>query len=215
MKRIVFGLLFSVVASVAAGQCRLEPAEDIAQSSPSACKTYYDNVFALLFGGFSEKPEARYASLPSFTEEYAFSLEKDKKGYRIVSTTLTANYRYATRRKSVKAQVSKKHISESMAVSLRELFRLLIRQIEEPSPDEARRGSDGTTYFFASTDNEGKTAVGETWSPEPASALGRLVGICNDPLAVGNRSTGVRHDRTEEELLGRIRTLTSDLSGNE
>ena len=93
MKRIVFGLLFSVVASVAAGQCWLEPAEDIAQSSPSACKTYYDNVFALLFGGFSEKPEARYASLPSFTEEYAFSLEKDKKGYRIVSTTLTANYR--------------------------------------------------------------------------------------------------------------------------
>ena len=129
MKRIVFGLLFSVVASVAAGQCRLEPAEDIAQTSPSACKTYYDNVFALLFDGFSEKPEARYASLPSFTEEYAFSLEKDKKGYRIVSTTLTANYRYATRRKSVKAQVSKKHISESMAVSLRELFRLLIRQI--------------------------------------------------------------------------------------
>ena len=69
-------------------------------------------MFALLFGGFSEKPEARYASLPSFTEEYAFSLEKDKKGYRSVSTTLTANYRYATRRKSVKAQVSKKHISE-------------------------------------------------------------------------------------------------------
>lgn len=102
-----------------------------------------------------------------------------------------------------------------MAVSLRELFRLLIRQIEEPSPDEARRGSDGTTYFFASTDNEGKTAVGETWSPEPASALGRLVGICNDPHAVGNRSTGGRHDRTGEELLGRIRTLTSDLSGNE
>ena len=185
------------------------------QSSPNDHKVYYDNVFALLFGGFSEEPEARYASLPSFTEEYAFSLEKDKKGYRIVSTTLTANYRYATRRKSVKVQVSKKHISESMAVSLRELFRLLIRQIEEPSPDEAHRGLNGTTHFFASTDNEGKTAVGETWSPEPASALGRLVGICNDPHAVGNRSTGGRHDRTEEELLGRIRTLTSDLSGNE
>ena len=185
------------------------------QSSPNDHKVYYDNVFALLFGGFSEKPEARYASLPSFTEEYAFSLEKDKKGYRNVSTTLTANYRYATRRKSVKTRLSKKHISKSMAVSLRELFRLLIRQIEEPSPDEARRGLDGTTYFFASTDNEGKTAVGETWSPEPASALGRLVGICNDPHAVGNRSTGGRHDRTEEELLGRIRTLTSDLSGNE
>ena len=75
MKRIVFGFLFSV----AAGQCRLEPAEDIAQSSPSACKTYYDNVFALLFDGFSEKPEARYVSLPFFTEEYAFSLEKDKR----------------------------------------------------------------------------------------------------------------------------------------
>ena len=177
------------------------------QSSPNDHKVYYDNVFALLFGGFSEKPEARYASLPS--------LEKDKKGYRIVSTTLTANYRYATRRKSVKTRLSKKHISKSMAVSLRELFRLLIRQIEEPSPDEARRGLDGTIYFFASTDNEGKTAVGETWSPEPASALGRLVGICNDPHAVGNRSTGGRHDRTEEELLGRIRTLTSDLSGNE
>ena len=99
-----------------------------------------------------------------------------------------------------------------MAVSLRELFRLLIRQIEKPAPDEARWGS---TYFFASTDNEGETTVGETWSPEPASALGRLVGICNDPHAVGNRLTGGRHDRTGEELLGRIRTLTSDLSGNE
>ena len=32
MTRIVFGLLFSVAASVAAGQCRLKPAEDIAQS---------------------------------------------------------------------------------------------------------------------------------------------------------------------------------------
>lgn len=108
-----------------------------------------------------------------------------------------------------------KHISESLAASLRELFRLLIRQIEKPTPDEARRGSDGTTYFFASTDNEGETTVGETWSPEPASALGRLVGICNDPHAIGNRSTGGRHDRTEEELLGQIRALTNDLSGNE
>ena len=115
------------------------------QSSPNDHKVYYDNVFALLFGGFSEKPEAKYASLPSFTEEYAFSLEKDKKGYRIVSTTLTADYRHATRRKNAKTRVSKKHISESLAASLRELFRLLIRQIEEPSPDEARRGSDGTT----------------------------------------------------------------------
>lgn len=169
-------------------------------------------MFALLFDGFSEKPEAKYASLPSFTEEYAFSLEKDKKGYRIVSTTLTADYRHATRRKNAKTRVSKKHISESLAASLRELFRLLIRQIEKPAPDEARWGS---TYFFASTDNEGETTVGETWSPEPASALGRLVGICNDPHAIGNWSTGGRHDRTEEELLGQIRALTSDLSGNE
>lgn len=158
------------------------------------------------------RSKVRFAAV--FHRRIRFFVREGQKGYRIVST-LTADYRHATRRKSAKTRVSKKHISESLAASLRELFRLLIRQIEKPAPDEARRGSDGTTYFFASTDNEGETTVGETWSPEPASALGRLVGICNDPHAIGNRSTGGRHDRTEEELLGQIRALTSDLSGNE
>lgn len=102
------------------------------------------------------RSKVRFAAV--FYRRIRFFVGEGQKGYRIVST-LTADYRHATRRKNAKTRVSKKHISESLAASLRELFRLLIRQIEKPAPDEARWGS---TYFFASTDNEGETTVGET-----------------------------------------------------
>ena len=53
---------------------------------------YYDNVFSLLYSGFSQKPYARYACLPSFSEEYAFSVEEIEGKNYIVSNRFSEDY---------------------------------------------------------------------------------------------------------------------------
>ena len=102
MRQIILTLAFILTTFLCFGQKEhLEPVKDFNQYE-GVLKEYYDNVFPLLYKGFSEKPIARYTSMPSFSNEYSFSIETiDGKEY-VVSNRLSESYWYAKNRNKVK-----------------------------------------------------------------------------------------------------------------
>ena len=51
---------------------------------------YYRSVFSLLNTGFQKQPYARFAAIPSFSPEYAMSVEKRNGRYTLVSKHIIA-----------------------------------------------------------------------------------------------------------------------------
>lgn len=154
----------------------LEPAKDISQYK-GVLKNYYDTVFPLLYKGFSDKPYARYTSMPSFSREYAFSVEQKNDKYFIISNYLSENYWYAKNRQRVKLRSSTTEIDEDLYKAIGDLFQLLARQTRK-SEDNIMR-FDGTKYYFATLDSTGQVKIGVTWSPYDNSVLKQLVKICD------------------------------------
>ena len=79
----------------------MEPAKDFKQYE-GVLKEYYDNVFPLLYKGYSEKPLARYTSMPSFSNEYSFSVETIEGKNYVLSNRLSESYWYSKNKKKVK-----------------------------------------------------------------------------------------------------------------
>lgn len=204
MRQIILTIAFSLTTFLCFGQQEhLEPARDF-NKYKGVLKEYYDNVFPLLYKGFSEKPIARYTSMPSFSYEYSFSIETiDGKEY-IGSNRLSENYWYAKNRNKVKIISNKTELQNDLYLKIVDLFRLLKEQTKKPDRD--KRGYDGGSYFFASTDNNGQIEIGETWSPDHNSLLGRLVKICNNIYSLGNGN-----NISQTETLKDIDILINDL----
>ena len=207
MNRITLTLTFLLTTFLCFGQNEhLEPARNFNQYD-SDLKEYYDNVFPLLYRGFSEKPYARYASMPSFSANYAFSVEKNDEKYYIITNTLSENFWYAgydkkgnmdnKRRKSVKLNTIKTEINNELYLKIGELFELLANQTKVP--EKKQFGCDGTTYYFSTTDKNGEIKIGTTWSPEEKSLLGRLIKICND-LYFAGREKNINQKKITEEI---------------
>ena len=92
MKKISLILTFLLLTFSCFGQKEhLEPARDF-NKYESGLKEYCDNIFSLLFDGFSQKPYARYTVIPSFCCEYAFSVEKIEGKNYIISNQLSKGY---------------------------------------------------------------------------------------------------------------------------
>lgn len=53
---------------------------------------YYRSVFSLLNTGFQKQPYARFTAIPSFSPEYAMSVEKKNGRYFLISNTLSRTY---------------------------------------------------------------------------------------------------------------------------
>jgi len=196
----------------------LEPAKNLNQDE-GTLKEYYDKVFPFLYSGFSQKPYARYTSMPSFSSEYAFSVEKDDEKCYIISNKLSENYWYAKDRKSVKINTRKTEINNDLYLKIGELFELLTEQTKEKERKYEKGpngemyeiieiGADGTTYLFANTDNKGEIREGTTWSPHPSSKpmLSRLVKICDDLC-----SLEIEKNISQANTLKEIEILISDL----
>lgn len=163
----------------------LEPARDFSQYE-GVLKDYYDNVFPLLYKGYSKKPIARYTSMPSFSNEHSFSIEtKDGKNY-VVSNRLSESYWYAKNRKKVKLISSKTELTNELYLKIVDLFKIIAEQTKKPENESM--GADGVTYYFATTDKNGLVKIGETWSPAEKTLLGRLIRICDNIylLGIGN-----------------------------
>ena len=215
MKHRTLILVFLLITFLCFGQNEhLEPAKDFTQYA-GVLKEYYDNVFTLLYSGFSEKPYARYTSMPSFSAEYAFSVEKIEEKNYIISNKLSESFWYAgfdkngktvpKQRNKVKVSTIKTEISNDLYLKIGELFELLANQTKVYEKDWV--GLDGVTYYFATTDKKGEIKIGETWSPNEKSLLGRLVKICDNLYSVG---IGNNIDQTR--ILKEITMLINDLT---
>ena len=167
-------------------------------------KTYYGNLFPLLYKGFTDKPYARYTYIPSFSSEFAFSVEQKNDQYFIISNSLSKSYWYSKDKKRVKVRPTSTEIDEQLFKAIGELFQLVAKQIKKPEKEVL--GLDGATHYFASSDNNGEIKMGETWSPDANSPMGRLVKICNSLFLIGKGK-----DIAQSEVQTDIKSLVADL----
>jgi len=204
MKQTILILTFILTTFLSFGQTQhLEPARDFKQYA-GVLKEYYDNVFPLLYKGYSEKPIARYTSMPSFSSEYSFSIETIEGKSYVVSDKMSENFWYAKNRKKVKLISNKTELTNDLYLKIVDLFKLLEEQTKESGDD--LMGKDGETYYFATTDKNGQIKIGETWSPNDNSLLGRLVMICDSVYALGNGK-----NLSQTDILKDIDKLLKDL----
>lgn len=173
----------------------LEPARDFKQYE-GLSKEYYGNVFPLLYKGFNDKPYVRYTSMPSFSREYAFSIEQTEEKYHIISNSLSENYWYAKKKEMVKTQTQRAEIGEMLYLKIGELFQLLVAQTKYADNDFVK--CDGVTYYFSITDNSGRIKTGETWSPYGNSLLDRLVKICDKLYSLKEGNSMIENDLISE-----------------
>lgn len=186
MRQTILILTFVLTTILCFGQKQhLEPARDF-NKYEGVLKEYYDNVFPLLHNGYSEKPIARYTSMPSFSNEYSFSIETIEGKNFVMSNRMSENYWYAKNRKKVEIVSNKTELVKELYLKIVDLFKLLEEQTKNPEPDLNSMRADGVTYYFATTNKNGQVKIGETWSPVDNSLLGKLVKICDNIYSLGN-----------------------------
>ena len=186
MRKTILVFIYVLTTLLCFGQKQhLEPAKYFEQYE-GHLKEYYDNVFPLLYAGYSEKPTARYTSMPSFSSEHSFSIERIEGKNYVVSNSLSESYWYAKNRKRVKLISNKTELSKDLYLKIIDLFKLLEEQTKKQ--EHNLMGRDGVTYYFATTDNNGIIKIGETWSPGNKSLLGNLIKICDNMYSLGNGS---------------------------
>ena len=203
MKQISLILTFLLTTLACFGQkehlvlpTKVSPDDSVRYRIPnySKLRTFNESVNKLLYSGFSEKPYAKYTCMPSFSEGYAFSVEKINEKNYVLSNKLLENYSLAYHEnRKISVKTNKTEISNELYLKIGELFELLIEQTKEKErkfetlPDgtieehlEIR--ADGETYIFTTTDKNGEIRTGTTWSPHPNSKpmLSRLVNICDN-----------------------------------
>jgi len=89
MKQTTLITAFLFVTLLCFGQKEhLEPAKDYSKHD---LKEYHDSLFSKLHTGFAEKPYARYTSSPSFSEDYAFSVETIGNKNYIIANSFSEN----------------------------------------------------------------------------------------------------------------------------
>ncbi len=175
MKKIVFCLLLLTFSFRLAAQIDyLEPVKPFSTYTGELGE-YYRSVFSLLNTGFQKQPYARFAAIPSFSPEYAMSVEKRNGRYTLVSNTLSRTY-WQAEKGTVTVDTKSVVISASLYQSLGAIFRLVTEQVQDL--DGSTAGLDGIVYFFSSTDAKGKEQMGRKWSPEKGTLMERLVLVC-------------------------------------
>ena len=175
MKKIVFCLLLLTFSFRLAAQIDyLEPVKPFSTYTGELGE-YYRSVFSLLNTGFQKQPYARFAAIPSFSPEYAMSVEKRNGRYTLVSNTLSRTY-WQAEKGTVTVDTKSVVISASLYQSLGAIFRLVTEQVQDL--DGSTAGLDGIVYFFSSTDAKGKEMMGRKWSPMKGTLMERLVLVC-------------------------------------
>ena len=201
MKQRILFLFFLLTTSLCFGQKEhLKPSEDISKyrGLPKWC---FDKVSK----GFSEKPYAYYACMPHFSGEYAFSIEKKKENYYIISNTLSKNRGSTRVRIFVTVRKNKLKIDYNLYVKVGELFELLREQTKEPDNPKPIFGFEAVAYYFATANNDGEVFLGVAWSPDANSLLGRLVDICDKLYLIGSKE-----DISQTDILKDIDKLIND-----
>lgn len=175
MKKIVFTLLLLLFSfRLTAQMDYLEPVRPIS-AYKGELGDYYRNVFSLLNTGFRSRPYARFMVIPSFSPEYAMSVERKDGRCRLISNTLSRTY-WQAEKGTVTVDTKSVAIGPSLYRSLGEIFRLATEQIQDL--DGSSAGLDGVAYYFFSTDAKGNELRGRKWSPAKGTLMERLVLVC-------------------------------------
>lgn len=160
MKKTFTTLLLCLLSLRVSGQIDyLEPVKDF-KTQKNELNGYYSSVFSLLNTGFSKQSYARYAALPSFSPEYAVSVENKTGRYYLVSNTLSQNSWQAEQNK-IKVNTRSAEISRITYQLLGELSRLTTGQIQDM--DGSTTGIDGVTYYFTARNDKGIIITGKKW----------------------------------------------------
>ena len=203
MKKIVFCLLLLTFSFRLAAQIDyLEPVKPFS-SYTGELGEYYRSVFSLLNTGFQKQPYARFAAIPSFSPEYAMSVERKNGRYTLISNTLSRTY-WQAEKGTVTVDTKSVVISASLYQSLGAIFRLVTEQVQDL--DGSTAGLDGIVYYFSSTDAKGKERMGRKWSPEKGTLMERLVLVCQSAYML-SRGENILEQTLAEEAASLLKAL--------
>jgi hypothetical protein len=170
--------------------------------APDSVVRYYGTLLPILHSGFGKTPQARYTVAPSFSPEYAWSLENvDTDTPVLIVNTLKENLWYTRNSASATRRIP---ISRRLSTAIAELFQTVTGQIKKAAPQPVIL--DGVMHYFAATWADGKVREGETHSPDKGSAMDRLVVICEKIRALDGE-TAVTESGIEEDIASLIREL--------
>lgn len=203
MRKIITLLLILFLSFSASAQIDyLEPVKSF-DTYKGELGEYYRNVFALLNTGFQAHPYARFSVIPSFSPEYAMSVEKRNGRYLLLSNTLSRTY-WQSEKGSVKVDTRSIAISLPLYQSLGAIFRLATGQIQDL--DGSSAGLDGVAYYFAATDGKGGFMMGRKWSPAKGSLMERLVLVCQSAYLL-SRGENIEENALSEEAASLLKAL--------
>ncbi len=144
---------------------------------------YQAAVKAALKDAFAPDVRARAIAEPSFQAEYAVGIKETAGAYALFSIQPARQLwgQVQRPRGTPPADVGQLPVERCEApldaVLARGVIDVWGRMLAQTRPDESRSlGLDGETYYF-SMDIGGRTLAGSTWSPDPQSRPGRLVGM--------------------------------------
>ena len=203
MKKIVFFILLLTLSFRLTAQIDyLEPVKPFTTYTGELGE-YYRNVFSLLNTGFQQQPYARFVAIPSFSPEYAMSVEKKGGRYCLVSNTLSSTY-WQAEKGTVTVDTRSVVISSSLYQSLGAIFRTVTSQVQDL--DGSTAGLDGVVYYFTSTDAKGTNQMGRKWSPKKGSLMDRLVLVCQSAYML-SRGEDISEQAVAEEAAALLKEL--------
>ena len=203
MKKIVFTFLILTFSFRLAAQIDyLEPVRPFS-TYKGELGDYYRNVFSLLNTDFQKQPYARFVAIPSFSPEYAMSVERRNGCYTLISNTLSRTY-WQAEKGTVKVDTKSVVISASLYRSLGAIFRLVTEQIQDL--DGSSAGLDGVVYYFFSADAKGKEQMGRKWSPAKGTLMERLVLVCQSAYML-SRGENISEPTLAEEAAALLKKL--------
>ncbi|WP_195406503.1 energy transducer TonB [Bacteroides congonensis] len=203
MKKIVFTLLLLTFSFRLMAQIDyLEPVRPFS-TYKGELGEYYRNVFSLLNTGFQKQPYGRFVAIPSFSPEYAMSVEKRNGRYSLISNTLSRTY-WQAEKGTVGVETKSVVISASLYQSLGAIFRLVTEQIQDL--DGSSAGLDGIVYYFFSTDANGKEQMGRKWSPAKGTLMERLVLVCQSAYML-SKGENISEPTLAEEAAALLKSL--------
>ncbi|MEJ5105070.1 hypothetical protein [Chryseobacterium sp. MYb328] len=196
MKQRILILSFTLSTLLCFGQKGYLELSENFDKYKGSLREYYNDIFPKLYKDFSQQSYARYTSIPSFSEEYAFSVETIDNGYYIISNRFSENFWYAKKRNQVKLISHKTEIDSTLYLKIGNLFQILTQQMK--TSEKEKRGFDGTMFYFATTDTNGQMKTGETWSPNDNTVLDRIVKVCNRLFSIDKEKNSSHSDIVKE-----------------
>jgi hypothetical protein len=198
---ILFAILF-VLATPFASQAHDDHLEPVDETHAVPVKNYYDQLLPLLHAEFSPVPAARYTVVPSFSPEYAWSLERGHDGgYFLLTHKLVKNLWYNGYKKTNTRPFA---IGKNLHDAVDKLFSTVTRGIRPIKKDW--RMTDGVRFYFTVAGSGGRLITGDTHSPGQGSLMWRLTRLCDALMVLPDME-----EVSESDMLAEIDTLLRDI----